>query len=380
MSILRAGAENYNLRSLLSIMKNSAMRKWFRIESSRQWRKRHRKVFSLHPEYRKPCNGVIEKKHLNQWKRLRNDVSLDTLRICYNISGKANPDIIPEEVFVSEIENHLNIYYIAPFLSIKNIYNRWFPEEYFPKVFIHNIDGAFYDGFYNLIDNNKLRNIVGLMKFPVVIKPSLFSGGGRNVFFPNDLKELEINMRSIKRNFVIQELIQQDEFFRKFNPQGLNTIRACLYRSPISEKVHFLNAALRMGKGGSLDNETAGGLVCYINRDGTLNNYAVDKYGGKFIEHLDTGIKFCKEQKITDFDKMVNVAKKIAADLYFTRLSSLDMCMDRNGAWRVIEINLMGQQTIRFSQYAGEPFFGPFTQEVIEFCKETSKNIKHKIL
>ena len=59
-------------------------------------------------------------------------------------------------------------------------------------------------------------------------------------------------------------------------------------------------------------------------------------------------------------NKMIDVAIKIATDLYFTRLSSLDMCMDRNGVWRVIEINLAGHQTIQLSQYAGEPFFGSF--------------------
>jgi len=34
-----------------------------------------------------------------------------------------------------------------------------------------------------------------------------------------------------------------------------------------------------------------------------------------------------------------------------------------------MELNLMSQ-TIRFAQYAGRPFFGPFTGEVVRYCKE----------
>jgi hypothetical protein len=35
----------------------------------------------------------------------------------------------------------------------------------------------------------------------------------------------------------------------------------------------------------------------------------------------------------------------------------------------MLEINTKGH-SIRFSQYHGYPFFGEFTDEVIEYCKE----------
>lgn len=58
----------------------------------------------------------------------------------------------------------------------------------------------------------------------------------------------------------------------------------------------------------------------------------------------------------------------MARDLFLIRLASLDVFLDRENNWRVLEVNLSGQ-TIRFSQYGGEPFFGRFTDEVIEYCR-----------
>jgi hypothetical protein len=48
-------------------------------------------------------------------------------------------------------------------------------------------------------------------------------------------------------------------------------------------------------------------------------------------------------------------------------LAGWDMSLDDQGRWRCIEVNLEGN-TIRFAQYAGQPFFGEFTDEVIDYC------------
>src|SRR5699024_10072732 len=93
-------------------------------------------------------------------------------------------------------------------------------------------------------------------------------------------------------DFVVQEQISQHEFFRKYNPVGLNTIRVYVYKSVINSRWHVINVALRMGKGGSLDNETDGGIYTMINEKGVMNGYAVDKYGQRFTTHPDTDFSF----------------------------------------------------------------------------------------
>lgn len=342
---------------------------WIRFATNRSLQQRFRTVFQPHPEYRHPIDRDVEKKHLKLWKTLRNDVNLDTLRLCSNISGISNYRIVPEEVFASDIQRSLckqqeKIQYLAN----KSFYNRWYSGNVFPEVFVHNIDGIFFNNRYISITENEISKILGELDYPVVIKPNMDSMGGANVFFPKDENELKSLMENSK-NYVVQEVIRQHEFFDKYNRHGLNTIRLDLYRSVVTNDMHYLHAALRMGKGGDLDNETAGGIHCFINEDGYLNDYAVDKIGDIYTQHPDTKLKFCDESKIPFFDEMKKLAIEIAKDLYLSRLISLDMCLDRTNRWRVIEINLF-DITIQFAQLGGKPFFGHFTKEVIDYCKQ----------
>ena len=247
---------NLRINSLLSQLKARVYHLRVRQLSRRDWRLRHGKVFKLNPRYGAPCSSAVEKAHICLWRQLRPDISLDTLRICCGISGKTDPGIVPEEVYVSEIEPCLNRYREAAFLANKNFYNRWFPGSLFPEVFLHNIDGDFYDAHYQQLSLTSAKLLMKDLVFPVVLKPSLGPGGGRGVYFIKDVNELCARSEG-QRNFVVQQVIRQHPFFAKFNNVGLNTLRVCTYRSVADGKIQVLNVTMRMGRGGSLDNETA---------------------------------------------------------------------------------------------------------------------------
>lgn len=358
------------LSSLKHKLKTALVRAKARYVTRRAWSARHSKVFELHPEYRRPCRRETEEEHLRLWRQLLPSANANTLRVCFNISGKADPQIVPEEVFASEIEPALNRYDSCVFLEDKNSYGRWFRGRVFPETFLHNIGGEFYDGDYRPLDPAGVRKVLGQIEYPVVIKPSM-SSGGRDVCFPENGESLAAAMAH-NQDFVVQERIRQHEFFRRFHDYGVNTLRVCTYKSVSTNEVHVLNAALRMGTGGSLDNLTQGGIVRYIHKDGTLNRFALDKYGGKFLRHPDSGLDFTIRETVPGFVEMQHVARKGAQDVYLARLVSFDMCLDEEGEWRIIEVNLVNQ-TPRFAQYAGDPFFGEFTPEVLDYCKANSR-------
>lgn len=341
---------------------------WIRLATNRYFRQRFQDFYNIHPEYRRPVDPSIEKKHIMLWQVIRKNVNLNTLRLCANISGKTNSLIVPEDVFNSDIQRILcwqqeKIHY----LENKSFYNRWYPGNIFPQCFIHNIDGSLFNSQYVPIAENELDNLLNNLEYPIVIKPNMDSAGGANVKFPKNAEELR-HLIIGNKNYVVQEKIQQDEFFNKFNRYGLNTIRVNLYRSVITNEIHYLNASLRMGRGGSLDNITSGGIQCFINENGYLNDYAVDVMCNKFDRHPDTNIKFSDVIQIPKYEEMKSLAIRVARDMYLSRLISLDLCFDINKQWRVIEINL-NDCAIEFAQFAGEPFFGPFTEEVINYCR-----------
>ncbi len=356
-----------SLHSMGANLKTAILRWRVRHLSKQDWKAWHRRVFELHPEYRRPAPKDAEREHLKLWRPLRPDVSLNTLRACYNMSGIADPLIMPEELYTSEVEAALNRYDFSYFMSNKSFLTRWLPEGLPPEVLVHNIDGEFYDGSYRLLDARGADAILDRAEYPLVLKPSMGSGG-RGVCFPESPGDLRERMAG-QRNFVVQKKIRQHPSFDKFYDHCLNTVRVCLYKSFSDDSIHFLNAAMRMGKGGSLDNLNSGGIVRFIHEDGRLNGIALDNWGEKFTEHPDSGVDFTQREPLPKFGELRELAVRLAREVYLCRLVSFDFCMDEAGRWRVLEINLRNQ-TIQMAQYAGRPFFGGFTGEVIDYCKQ----------
>jgi hypothetical protein len=331
------------------------------------WKDRFKKIFVIHPEFRTPDQEMLEDNHRKYWEAFSGKVSMNTYRVCKSISGCSTPEYIPEEIYVADIEATLNRDISIDYYNNKSFYNLWFPGSVFPKDFIHNVDGEFLDSNLNAITYNQVAAIAQTLDYPVVIKPTKDSGGGKNVFFPANPDEL-LSLIGTNKNLVVQEKIRQHEFFSKYNPHGLNSIRVSLYRSVRDNKIHVLNSTLRMGMGGSLDNETAGGIYSLINEDGRLNGYAINKDGTRFERHPDTLLGF--DEKIPDMEGLRELAIKVTSRIFYARIVSLDACYDAGGNWRIIEANVLGQHTIRFAQYSGQPFFNRFTAEVVEYCKE----------
>lgn len=329
-----------------------------------QWHKRFVKVMQLHPDFAFPADKSIEKAHKLYWKPFQSGINLKTIRVAKNISGIANPKFIPEEIFMSDIEPTINHTSSVEYLTYKSFYNHWVPGKIFPNDYFHNIDGEWLNQNLEHLTFCQVRSLAHNLDYPVVLKPNRDSHGGKNIYFPDNFEEL-IKLCEGRKNFLVQEKIKQHPFFEQYNHHGINTIRVNIYRSVSDNQLHPVNIVLRMGVGGSLDNETAGGIVTMIKEDGFMNGFALDKYGRKYLNHPDTGIDF--SQKIPDFEKLKSTSLRIANKIFYARLICLDLCYDIDQRWRIIEINI-NWATIRFAQYHGALFFGEFTDEVRNYC------------
>lgn len=314
--------------------------------------------------FKKSLSPSILNSYRQKWQQLGYPVETKTLLLSYNLSGIVDLNIIPENIFASIIEPSINYYKDKQLslISTKNFYEKWFHNsEVFPKSYLHKIDDIFYDEQLDKIDDIDTYLIKSNFEYPLICKPSLGTAGGEGVRTISSLDELIQSLKSYK-HLVIQEKIKQSGYLSSINPD-VNSIRACLYRD-LSGSFNLLNSSIRFGINGSLDNETAGGVVCNIHDKGQLNAYAVSKYCDVYFNHPNTGIAF-SEVTIPEYEEMINVSLEIANQIPLSNLVSLDMCLDKDNRWRCIEVNL-DNQTIRFSQYAGKGFFGKFTDEVIQ--------------
>jgi hypothetical protein len=286
--------------------------------------------------------------------------------VCSNISGTVNPRYIPEEIFYADIEPTLNSTSEVEYLAFKSFYNRWFPPGIFPHDHFHNIDGEWVDHNLNHISFEELCSCAKEIDYPVVMKPIRGHYGGDGVVFPSDEVAL-VNMIRNRKNIVIQEKIKQHPFFNQFHENSINTVRVHVYRSVSDNKLHILNAALRFGINNmELDNVSSGGLATFIRDDGTLAGFAIDRSGMKYHKNPNNGSEF--NYSLPDIAGLKELALTVAHKVFFARIMGLDMCYDINSKWKVIEMNLFGG-TIRASQYFGYEFFGNFSDEVFNYCK-----------
>lgn len=346
--------------SFKSSLKNNSVFMWKFASVQQSFRKRHKKIYE-NSNFKKIKLTKKEKNdYLKYWKVISPIVNLDTVEITKSLTGEYNKHIVPEEFYPLYIEPQLNPRHESVFLENKSFYNKWFDGSYFPKDYFHKIDSQYYDKNLEIIENID-NYIEGLsFEFPIVLKPSIDSYGGRDIYFINSLEELNI-LHPKFRNLVVQEKLKQSPKISRFNPDSINSIRVCLLK--VEGKFVVINTSLRMGKDGSLDNETAGGIVCSISEDGKLNSFAVDKFCSKHLFHPNTEVVFDGET-LPFYSSLISTSQEIAESIFNTDLVSLDMCLDDKDVWRCIELNLFGQ-TIRFAQYAGKPFFGEYTDYVI---------------
>ncbi|TNX86273.1 sugar-transfer associated ATP-grasp domain-containing protein [Acinetobacter radioresistens] len=347
----------------MNLVKSTIIKFWNFLSVYRGYYIRHKNIYK---------NKLILKKltkkeksvYINYWSKLSPIISMKTVEISKSLSGRFDKRIVPEEFFSLYFEPVFNKDKNVGYLQNKSIYNKWFDKGLFPKDYFHKINDIYYDSNFEIIENIEnyiAKELTGNLIYPLVVKPNRDSYGGADVSFVNDLNSL-ISLIKDYKNLVVQEKIVQSELLNKFNADSINTVRVCLYRDK-SGCIHILNTSLRMGKDGSLDNETAGGIVCNIKKNGILNEYAVDKYANKYTQHPNSNYIF-KDSKFPFYSELKERSLIVANKIIGVNLISLDMALDSQNHWRCIEVNLFGQ-TIRFAQYAGEPFFSDITDQVI---------------
>ncbi len=345
------------------LIKTKTIKLWKSSSAYNAFYKRNKIIYSS-SHFKKIALTAQEKKEYHDyWSDVSRFISTKTVEITKSTSGVFDRRIVPEEFLPLYIAPVLNKDKRVNFLENKSIYNKWFGREVFPKDYFHKIDNKYFTYDFNIIEDIEgfIDDTLDEASLPMVIKPNKDSYGGKDIYFVNNKSEIKtiINQHS---DLVVQEKLDQSELINVFNDESVNTVRVCIYKDNAGS-YHIINTNIRMGVNGSLDNLSDGGIVCNIKPDGMLNDYANDRYAKKFFEHPNSSFVF-KGKKFPLYNDMVDASLKVANDVIGARLISLDMALDSTNRWRCIEVNL-GGQTMLFAQFAGEPFLGKHTDEVI---------------
>ena len=286
-------------------------------------------------------------------------------------NGVDDPRYVPEDVFYVDIEPALGTWTLGRAWSDKNYYKHWIPAEVLPEAILRCIHGRIYDSDYALAEPSDLLK----EEESYFIKPSLMSGGGRQVEVlsikagvptvsgrPFTWEELSTWYGS---NFIVERALQQHPEIAAIHPASINTLRIMTIRL---NEPKVVSTCLRCGKGGShVDNQTLGGLACGVDKDGRLNSYAIDDYGNRTMVHADTGFRF-GGQTVPGIHEAWELVCNLHTRLLYYDLASWDVAIDPRGRPTLVEVNLRWQE-INFHQFHNGPLFGEMTEEVLHYVK-----------
>lgn len=179
-------------------------------------------------------------------------------------------------------------------------------------------------------------------KHDCIAKPKKSSCGNGVFRFSkeNNEKDVKSQYEFLKHNdYILEELIRNEDSIAQFHPQSLNTIRIVTVRGK-SGKINILGAFIRFGTGGNVvDNGGNDGILAQINCEkGEIMTEAFDKKGISYSKHPDTGIQFIGF-KIPHFQEMIDISKAAAEIVPSVPITGWDIVLRNDGIIDIIEGN-----------------------------------------
>jgi hypothetical protein len=299
---------------------------------------------------------------------------LKWLDFYYSVYGKPDRNFISVPVFLY-IETCLNDRFFSHVIEEKHFYDKFLTGIRTPTTALRRINGFYYDHAFQKIDRENVMAILERHR-KLILKPSVDSGAGRNIFvFENEgglfkNKEFSLNLEFLDgfdKDFIIQEFVVQHSFFSQFNPSSNNTIKVFAYRSINDDSVNLLHCIFWVGaKGHFLDHDHWGGFGLSINEENRVNKHAIDVYGNKYESVNDVLLSSLDD--VPAMDEIRALAKKIANNFYYVRLLAIDFTVNIDGDPLLLEINCRGNAIHQYQMHNGG-LFKEFTKEILDYCQ-----------
>ena len=289
--------------------------------------------------------------------------------------GKFDVRYIPDDVYFCHIDKFYNNWRAAPVIDNKCLYKALFPDVNQPELFAYRVNGFWFSGDNERINQEKLLKEVAHQE-ELVVKEATGSAGGRGVSFVNNIdgdiaEAFKKCVAGIIGDIVVQIPIKQHAILNNLNPGSVNTIRILtLLRE---NDVKICSIVLRVGSGKSrIDNLSSGGFCCGVYPNGRVKERAYTKSGETVTVHPETGTIF-GELTIPNVDKALKIVSDIHPRIPHFRLVSWDVAIGEDGEPILVEANLRFGG-VRVHQLANGPVFGDDTKNILDEVFQKTKS------
>ena len=172
----------------------------------------------------------------------------------------------------------------------------------------------------------------------IIVKP-VDAGGGYGVekySFTNEKEARELYTKLVENEqFLIEECIKQHKEMNVLYDKSVNTLRMFTFLK--DDKAYFLQAVLKIGNGGVVDNFSSGGMYTYVNDDGIVFVKAIDQADNIFDVHPISKTPIVGF-KVPMFNEAVELVKECAHVVPEVAYIGWDVAIGENGP-EIIEGN-----------------------------------------
>ena len=178
-----------------------------------------------------------------------------------------------------------------------------------------------YEEFENFFEENNA----------IIVKP-IDAEGGKGV--EKYVYNFKINCRDLynklveNKQLLIEECIKQHPEMNALYDKSVNTMRMFTFYK--DGKSYFLQAVLKIGNGGVVDNFSSGGMYTYISNEGNVYVDAIDQADNVYTKHPISG-KQIYGFKVPMFKEAVELVKECAKVIPEIAYVGWDVAISENG-------------------------------------------------
>lgn len=351
---------------------------WFETFAHDSFRKKFARVYSTSQLNAAKCNYPDWKSLTKEQKNeiiaywgLRCPVKSDfmTHEIMLNVKGDFDVRYVPEKIYRLYIDPGLADRKLTWAWVDKNYYERFLPGLTFPHTYVRNANGWFLDHDYNPIAKEEAKRIM-VEHLPLIVKPSLVSGEGKNLRLITDEKSVEEVLLTYPKDYLAQEVIAQCDEFNRMNSHSVAAMR--VVTAIVNGKAELMSSMLLTNTTDVIacNRNTAPGVgvvLIGIDDDGKLADTGYFE-NAKPIRTLPNGFTFGGIQ-IPSYREAIRLALEAHDSVPMLGIIGWDITIDKNNQPVIIEWNL-GGIGMYHSQLTMGPLFGEYSDYFAGIAKK----------
>lgn len=336
----------------------------------------------VNPLY-KSATAVLDLNHpsipeaIKYWRKYNIKLNPQWHAFCASSNNIHSSRYIPEDIFYNYVMPSLNNNNIAWAYNDKNMYDALMQGINMPRTMLRCMHGHLHDADYNLLSVQNYSNSFPDDEVDCFIKPTIDSGKGKNIrkckirkgviSIDENRQDVKALIISYKGDFIIQEGITQSPVLSDIYPYSVNTIRSMSLR--YENNIVVLSNLLKFGNNGNhVDNTGPGGVVCRIDGEGHVPEFAYDGKFNKIFAHPFTHkpLKNITLPDIGNLEKMIIQAHEC---LPHFDLVAWDIGVDRFNDYILVEYNLLFPG-LNFHQVINGPIFERYLDGILDNLRE----------